>query len=50
MNMKTFLRIPFERAPESPSWMIKKKAGRKLDPVEAECYYKWKYEKETEDL
>jgi hypothetical protein len=34
--MLTFLRIPFERALEAPSWMYKKKAGRKLDPMEAE--------------
>lgn len=38
-KMMTFLRIPFERAPEDPSWLTKKKAGRKLDPIEAEEYY-----------
>ena len=38
------MRIPFQRAPEAPSWMSKKKAGRKLDPIEAEEYFKYKYE------
>jgi len=47
-KMMTFLRIPFERAPEDPSWLTKKKAGRKLDPIEAEEYYKFKF-KQTED-
>lgn len=40
------MRIPFERAPEAPTWMSKKKAGRRLDPVEAEEYYLDKYQKE----
>jgi len=47
-KMMTFLKIPFERAPEDPSWLTKKKAGRKLDPIEAEEYYKFKF-KQTED-
>lgn len=40
------MRIPFSRAPEDPTWMSKKKAGRKLDPVEAEEYFLDKYLKE----
>ena len=48
--MKTFLRIPHKPAPEAPSWMYKKKAGRKLDPIEAEEYYKWKSDREVEEL
>jgi hypothetical protein len=44
--MKTYLRIPFERAIEDPSWMSKKKAGRKLSPIEAEEFFQAKYEKE----
>lgn len=35
-EMKTYLRIPYERAPEDPSWLMKAHAGRKLDPIEAE--------------
>ena len=42
--MKTVMKIAFERAPEAPSWMSKKKAGRKLNPMEAEEYFKDKYE------
>jgi hypothetical protein len=42
--MQTILRIPFERAPEAPSWMSKKKAGKKLDPMEAEAYFTDRYE------
>ena len=38
------MRIAIERAPEAPSWMSKKKAGRKLNPMEAEEYFKDKYE------
>jgi|TARA_B110000305_G_C18907244_1_gene389069 hypothetical protein len=45
-KMRTIMRIPFERAPEAPNWMSKKKAGRRLDPVEAEEYYLDKYQKE----
>lgn len=46
--MKTFLKIPFERAPEDPSWLVKKKAGRKLNPLEAEEYYKFKFKQSEE--
>jgi hypothetical protein len=48
--MKTYMRIANERAPEAPSWMSKKKAGRKLNPMEAEEYFKDKFEKEYEQL
>ncbi len=44
--MRTFVRIPYERAPEDPSWMTKKKAGKKLDPMEAEEYFNVRYEQE----
>ena len=40
MNFKTYLRIPFKRAPEDPEWMLKVKSGRKLNPIEVEQYYK----------
>lgn len=49
-KMKTYLRIPFERAPEDPSWLTKKKAGRKLNPIEAEEYYKFKFKQSEEQL
>jgi hypothetical protein len=29
--MKTELRIPTELPPEDPDWILKKKAGKKLD-------------------
>jgi hypothetical protein len=48
--MYTVLRIPFKRAEEAPSWLSKKKAGRKLDPIEAEEYYHYQFEKEHESL
>lgn len=44
MNMKTFMRIPYQRAPEDPSWLLKKKAGRKLDPIEVEEYYRYQFD------
>lgn len=44
MNMKTFMRIPYKRAPEDPSWMIKSKAGRRLDPIEVEELHRWKFD------
>jgi hypothetical protein len=34
-EMKTFMRIPYSRAPEDPSWMSKVRAGRKMNPIEA---------------
>ena len=43
--MKTFLKIPYERAKEDPLWLTKKHAGHKLDPIELEEYFKYKYEK-----
>jgi hypothetical protein len=44
MNMKTIWRIPYQRAPVDPSWLLKKKAGRKLDPIEVEEYFRYKFE------
>ena len=44
--MKTFLKIPFEPAPEDPSWMFKARSGKKMSPPEAEEYFKWKHDKE----
>ena len=37
--MRTILRIPYAKAIDEandPSWMSKKKAGRKLNPIEAD--------------
>ena len=42
--MKTYLLIPFKKTKEDPSWLSKKHAGLKLDPIEIEEYYKHKYE------
>ena len=49
-DMKTYLRIPYQRAPEDPSWLSKAHAGRKLDPIELEEYLHFKYEKEHRKL
>lgn len=49
-KMMTIMKIPFERAPEAPSWMSKKKAGRRLDPVEAEEFYSHKYQGEYDGM
>jgi len=38
------MKIPFEKPPEDPSWMIKKRSGKKLNPLEAEEYFKYKFE------
>ena len=40
------MKIPFSKAPEDPSWMTKKKAGRKLNPIEANQWLKTKFEDE----
>ena len=42
--MKTVLRIATQRAPEDPTWMVKKKAGKKLNPLEADEYFAYKFE------
>lgn len=44
--MKTFLNIPFKAAPQDPSWFLKAKSGRKMNPIEAEEYLQWKHENE----
>ena len=44
--MKTYLLIPFEPAPEDPSWMYKARSGRKMNPLEAEEYMKSKHDSE----
>jgi hypothetical protein len=43
--MKTELLIPTEVAPKDPRWLMKKHANKKLDPLEAEEYYKFLYDK-----
>lgn len=48
--MMTILRIPFARAPEDPTWMSKVRAGKKLNPIEANMYYKSIFEEETKGL
>jgi len=44
--MKTYLLIPYEPAPEDPKWLTKKKAGKKLNPLEIELYSNYKWEGE----
>jgi hypothetical protein len=48
--MKTFMRIATERAPEDPTWMVKKKAGKKLNPIEADEYFAYKFEQDHNRL
>jgi hypothetical protein len=43
--MKTELLIPYEMPPKDPSWLIKKHANKKLDPLESEEYYKFLFDK-----
>ena len=49
-EMFTVMKIPTQRAPEDPSWVVKKKSGRRLDPVEYEEYFKNKYDEEFTKL
>jgi hypothetical protein len=42
--------IPFERAPADPKWLLKKHARRKLNPLEAEDYFKHEFEEEHKKL
>jgi hypothetical protein len=42
--------IPFEPAPADPSWIIKKHARKKFNPLEAEEYYKHEFEEEHRRL
>lgn len=48
--MKTYLKIPFERAPEDPVWLSKAHAGRKLDPIEVEEFMEHKYQTDYQKL
>jgi hypothetical protein len=34
--MKTYLKIPYELAPNDPDWLLKAHSRKKLDPLEAE--------------
>jgi hypothetical protein len=43
--MKTIWRIPYERAPVDPSWLVKAHAGRKLDNLESEEWYRHIHDK-----
>ena len=49
-EMKTNLLIPFEPAPEDPVWLVKAQAGKRLDPIEAEEYFLYKFELEFKKL
>jgi hypothetical protein len=39
--MKTVLLIPFEPAPADPTWLVKAQAGKKLDPLEVEQFFRF---------
>jgi hypothetical protein len=49
-SFKTIVLIPIEPAPADPSWIIKKHARRKFNPLEAEEYYKYEFEEEYRRL
>jgi len=42
-KMKTIVLIPTERAPEDPSWLLKRHANRKLSSEESLQYYEHLY-------
>lgn len=48
--MFTEVLIPIQPAPKDPKWMIKKHAGKKLDPLEIEEYLKFKHDNENKYL
>ena len=48
--MKTYLKIPYQRAPEDPSWLQKAHSGRKMDPIELEEYLLYKFDLEHKKL
>ena len=37
--MRTIMKIPFIKALPDPSWVMKKKLGKKLNPIEADQYF-----------
>lgn len=49
-QMRTVMRIPWKRAPDDPSWLTKAHAGKKLDAIEVEQWYRHKYNREHEAL
>ena len=49
-KMKTLVLIPTEPAPEDPSWMMKRHAGRKLSAEESQQYYEHIYNQSLERL
>ena len=48
--MKTVMRIPWKRAPEDPSWLTKAHAGRKMDAIEVEEWYRHLHNRNHEAL
>ena len=44
--MKTILLIPTHPAPEDPEWIQKGHSGRKMDSIEAEQWFKYKYDQD----
>lgn len=45
--MKTEVKIPIVPAKSDPTWLLKKHAGKKLDPIETEEYYSHQFQKEN---
>ena len=48
--MFTNVKIPIEPAPKDPKWIIKKHAGKKLDPIELEEYFHYKHDQDKKYL
>lgn len=48
--MKTIVLIPTHPAPVDPTWLTKRHAGRKLNALEAQEYYKDVFDRELEWL
>jgi hypothetical protein len=48
--MRTLVKIPQEKAPEDPEWLLKKHERKRLNPLEAEEYYKYLYERDHQRL
>ena len=48
--MKTIVKIPFEKAPADPEWLIKKHAGHKLNALEMEQYRRYAFDEEHRHL
>ena len=49
-SMRAVVRIAGKRAPEDPSWLTKAHAGRKMDAIEVEEWYRHLHNRNHEAL